>query len=206
MNTAPIDTVIFDLGGVLIDWNPRHLYRKLFEEEEKMEYFLEHICTGAWNEQQDAGYPLAQATEERVRAFPEHESAIRAFYGRWPEMLGGPISHAVELLEQIHQAQTHQLFALTNWSHETWHHAWGRYGFLRLFEGILVSGQEGLKKPDPKIYERLLSKYGIEPKRALFIDDSHRNAKAARALGIRSIHFTNPTALRVALQHYGIIS
>lgn len=205
MKPSSIDTVIFDLGGVLIDWNPRHLFRKLFDKEEEMEYFLEHVCTGDWNEQQDAGRPFAEAVAEKVASFPEYEPQINAFFDRWPEMLGGPIEDTVAILEQIHQAKEHRLLALTNWSHETWPVAWERYHFLKHFEDILVSGKEKLKKPDPKIYQLLLARNNVDPRRALFIDDSQRNVKAAKKEGIPSIHFTNPTALRTTLRHFGVI-
>ncbi|MEQ8707060.1 MAG: HAD family phosphatase [Phaeodactylibacter sp.] len=205
MKSSPIDTVIFDLGGVLIDWNPRHLFRKLFDEADEMEYFLESVCTGDWNEQQDAGRPFAEAVAEKVAEHPKYEPQIRAFFDRWAEMLGGPIEGTVSILEEIHQAQQFRLLALTNWSHETWPIAWERYGFLRHFEDILVSGREQLKKPDPRIYHLLLERNAIKPDQALFIDDSHRNVKAARGEGIHSIHFTNPTALRTTLRHFEVI-
>ncbi|WP_421949326.1 HAD family hydrolase [Phaeodactylibacter xiamenensis] len=205
MNPPPMDTIIFDLGGVLIDWNPRHLFRKLFEEEQEMEHFLEHVCTGDWNEQQDGGRPFAEAIALKTAEFPEYGPQIKAFFERWPEMLGGPIEGTVSILEQIHREKRYRLLALTNWSHETWPVAWERYGFLKYFEDILVSGKEKLKKPDPRIYHLLLERNGVRPGQALFIDDSHRNVQAARQEGIRTIHFTNPTALRTALQQFGVI-
>lgn len=205
MKPSQIDTIIFDLGGVLIDWNPRHLFRKLFEEEAEMEYFLEEVCTGDWNEQQDGGRPFAEAIAEKTAAFPKYAPQIKAFFDRWAEMLGGPIKGTVDILEQIHQAERFRLLALTNWSHETWPIAWERYGFLRYFEDILVSGQEQLKKPDPRIYHLLSERNNINPGQALFIDDSLRNVKAARREGMPAIHFTNPTALRTTLRHYSII-
>ena len=205
MKSSSIDTIIFDLGGVLIDWNPRHLFRKLFEEEQEMEHFLEHVCTGDWNEQQDGGRPFSEAIALKTAEFPEYEPQIKAFFERWAEMLGGPIEGTVSTLEQIHQEKRYRLLALTNWSHETWPIAWERYGFLKYFEDILVSGKEKLKKPDPKIYHLLLERNNISPEQALFIDDSHRNVRAAREEGIRTIHFTNPTALRTTLQYFGVI-
>jgi 2-haloacid dehalogenase len=205
MESSTIDTVIFDLGGVLIDWNPRHLFRKLFDEEQEMEYFLEHVCTSDWNEQQDAGRPFAEAIAEKAVAFPKYEHEIQAFFHRWDEMLGGPIEGTVAILDQIHQAKKYRLLALTNWSHETWPIAWERYSFLKYFEDILVSGKEKLKKPDPGIYEMLLERNTLRSEQAIFIDDSYRNVRAAREAGIQPIHFTNPTALRTTLRHFGVI-
>lgn len=195
-----LTTIIFDLGGVLIDWNPRYLYRKLMPRAEEMEYFLEHICTPDWNEQQDAGRPLAQATREKVEEHPQHADLIEAFYGRWPEMLAGPISGTVDILNEIQQQQSHQLLALTNWSAETFPVAWERYDFLRHFEDILVSGRVNLKKPDPAIYQLLINQHGLSPNSVVFIDDNARNIKAAQQLGLHTIHFTSPEALRQELQ------
>lgn len=195
-NNQPIKTVVFDLGGVLIDWNPAYLYRKIFDDKAKMDYFFKEICTPHWNEQQDAGRPLATATQILVDQFPEYKLEIQAYYGRWTEMLGGPIFETVNILKQIHQQQQHRLYALTNWSHETFPVALERYDFLQLFEGILVSGTEKLKKPDPAIYQLLLKRYQIEPHSALFIDDNKGNVAAAKAEGIQAIHFQSPTQLK----------
>lgn len=195
-----LDTIVFDLGGVLIDWDPRYLYRKLFDREEEMEYFLAHICTPDWNEQQDAGRPLAVATREKVNEHPEYAHLIRAFYGRWEEMLAGPVDGTVEILNQLHTQNSHQLLALTNWSAETFPIAWERYPFLRHFTDILVSGRVNLKKPDPAIYQMLIDQHGLSPKATLFIDDNERNIRAAQKVGLQVIHFTSPRALRQELE------
>lgn len=193
---SKITTIIFDLGGVLIDWNPRYLYRKIMDTEERMEHFLEHVATHDWNEQQDAGRPLAEATAELLAKHPDWETEIRAFYGRWEEMLGGPIWGTVELLESLKAPNRWKIYALTNWSAETFPVALERYDFLQLFEGILVSGTEKLKKPDRRIYELMLQRYDINPEEAVFIDDSLRNVKGASAVGLRTIHFKSPLQLR----------
>lgn len=205
MSDKQIETVVFDLGGVLIDWNPEYLFRKIFEDEAEMRHFLEKIATPDWNEQQDAGRPLAEATEWLVERHPEHEAAIRAYYGRWEEMLGGAIRKTVAILEEIHTRDEHRLYALTNWSAETFPIARERYAFLQRFEGILVSGEEKLKKPDTRIYRLLAERYGIEPERALFIDDSLRNVKGAREVGFQAIHFQSPEELEADLRERGII-
>lgn len=200
-----IETVIFDLGGVLIDWNPEYLFRDIFEEEEEMRRFFEEVCTPAWNLQQDAGRPLEQATEEKVQEFPEYEPAIRAYYGRWVEMLGGPIAASVSILEQIHRRGAHRLYALTNWSHETFPVAQERYDFLQLFEGVVVSGHEKLAKPDPRIYHTLLNRYGVKPESAVFIDDNAHNVEAAENMGIEAIHFQGAEQLEKALHGLGVL-
>jgi len=202
--STTIDTVIFDLGGVLIDWNPKYLYKKIFSDEEEMEYFLKEICTPHWNELQDGGRPIAEATDILLQQHPKYTEQIKAFYGRWTEMLGGPIDGTVEILKQLKAANTHRIYALTNWSAETFPIALERYDFLQLFEGILVSGTEHLKKPDPKIYELILKRYDIKGQHAVFIDDNLRNIKASIECGIHGIHFTSPEQLKVDLKTFEI--
>ena len=191
-----IDTIIFDLGGVLIDWNPEYVYLDVFEgDREKMQWFFDNICTQDWNENQDAGYPLQKATEERVALFPEHEELIRMFYGRWVEMLGGAIAETVSILRKLVDHPQYKVVALTNWSHETFPIALERFEFLHWFEGIIVSGEEKTRKPFKEIYELTLSRFNIEAQNAVFIDDNLRNIKAAETLGINGIHFESPQML-----------
>lgn len=189
------DTVVFDLGGVLIDWNPRHLYRKLFEREDAMEEFLAEVCTGAWNGEQDRGRPFAEATALLVERHPHHRAMIEAYIGRWTEMLNGPIHGTVAVLEELHGRGV-PLFALTNWSAETWPLAQPSFPFLRRFRGILVSGQVGLIKPDPAIFRQLTEQFGLTAERCVFIDDSPANARAAEECGFHAHHFRGPEALR----------
>ncbi len=200
-----IETVIFDLGGVLIDWNPEYVFRQVFNDEEEMHYFFREVCTPEWNVRQDAGRSLAEATEEKVREFPEYEPAIRAYYGRWEQMLGGPIKASVGILEQIHHGGRHRLLALTNWSQETFPVAWERFAFLQLFEGIVVSGQERLIKPDPRIYRTLLQRYQVAAPAAVFIDDLAPNVEAARQMGMEGIHFRGAERLEEELKALGVL-
>ncbi|HET9745919.1 MAG TPA: HAD family phosphatase [Chitinophagaceae bacterium] len=199
-----INTVIFDLGGVLIDWNPRYVYRTIFKTEEEIDWFFENVATHDWNENQDAGYPIAQATEELVAQHPEWEPQIRAYYGRWEEMLGGPIHETVEIFKELKQLPGLKTYALTNWSAETFHIALERYDFLHWFDGRLVSGEEKTRKPFPEFYQKLVDKFSIDPSKALFIDDSLRNIKGAEAFGIRGVHYDNPVHLRAELKRIGI--
>lgn len=200
----PIQTIIFDLGGVLIDWNPRYLYRKLFESEAEMERFLAEVTTSDWNEEQDGGRSLAEATNLLIAQHPSQETMIRAFYDRWTEMLGGPISNTVDILTQLKEEENYPLFALTNWSAETWPIALEHFEFLHWFEGVLVSGQENMRKPNPRIYKLLEERFPLTLETSLFIDDNLRNVMAARELGLRTIHFQNPQQLREELSAHGV--
>lgn len=205
MSSTAIDTIIFDLGGVLIDWNPRYVFKTIFSDEKEMDYFFANICTSDWNEEQDGGRTIQEGTDLLVKKYPDYEEAIRAFYGRWEEMLGGEIIETLEILRKLKAAGTYQLFALTNWSAETFPIAIERYEFLQWFEDILVSGVEQLKKPDPKIYQLALKRFKINATQAIFIDDNARNVAAAEKEGISSIHFTSPAELRSVLIEKGIL-
>jgi 2-haloacid dehalogenase len=204
MNTN-ITTIIFDLGGVLIDWNPRYVYRQIFDSEEKIDWFFENICTHEWNEHQDAGRSLQEATEELVAKFPEHENEIRAYYGRWEEMLGGPIHETVEILQSLKATNKYKIYALTNWSAETFPVALQRYEFLNWFDGIVMSGEEKTRKPFVEIYKRLLDRFKVDPSEVIFIDDSLRNVMGAEAAGIEGIHFHSPQQLKEELQQRNIM-
>ncbi|MEO6348283.1 MAG: HAD family phosphatase [Aquaticitalea sp.] len=200
-----IDTIIFDLGGVLIDWNPEYVYLDVFNgDREKMTWFFDHICTNDWNENQDAGYPLSKATEERVTLFPEHKELIHMFYGRWEEMLGDSISETVQILKQLMDTKQFKIVALTNWSHETFPIALKKFDFLHWFDGIIVSGEEKTRKPFKDIYELTLSRFKIKAETSLFIDDNLRNVEAAKSMGIYTIHFKNPSILKEQLRDFNI--
>jgi len=199
-----INTIIFDLGGVLIDWNPEYVFRELIPDPERRRFFFENICTHEWNIEQDAGRPLAEATELLVNEHPDWESEIRAYYGRWEEMLGGPIHETVDLLRELRDRDEHRLLALTNWSGETFPVALSRYDFLHWFEGIVVSGDEKTRKPFSDIYEILLDRYEVNPSQAVFIDDSLKNVEGAEAVGINGIHFQSTAQLKDTLREWGV--
>ena len=201
-----INTIIFDLGGVLIDWDPRYVFHDdYFDTTETRDYFFENICTPDWNENQDAGYPIAKATEERIALFPEWEKEIRDYYGRWTEMLKGPIDETIEILKELKKNSKLKIYALTNWSAETFPIALERFDFLKWFDGLVVSGEEKMRKPFPEFYRLLLERYHVKPEEALLIDDSLRNVKAAELLGIKSIHFKNAKELRDQLINFHVI-
>ena len=200
-----IETVIFDLGGVLIDWNPDYVYKTIFEDEKNMNDFYAEICTSAWNEEQDGGRSLKEATEELVGRFPDHEANIRAYYGRWEEMLKGPIEGTVEILKEIKLRNQVKLYALTNWSAETFPVALERFEFLHWFDGRLVSGEERMRKPFPEIYQLLVRRFNIDPHTAVYIDDNDRNLSAPKQMGIETIHFNNAADLRQVLKELGVL-
>jgi 2-haloacid dehalogenase len=199
-----IHTVVFDLGGVLIDWNPAYLYRQLLPTEAEVTWFLANICTPAWNEAQDAGRPLAEATEWLLQQHPGHAELIRAYYARWTEMLGGAVAGTVEILHQLRQTGRYRLYALTNWSAETFPLAQERFEFLHWFEGVVVSGAEKTRKPFAPIYDTLVSRYQIDPARAVYIDDNPPNLPPAQALGFSPVRFTGPAQLRTDLLALGL--
>jgi len=201
----PINTIIFDLGGVLIDWNPRHLYRKIFKTEEEMEWFLQHVCTNDWNEKQDGGRSFEEATSELLIKFPEHENPIRAWYNRWEETVNGSIAGTVEILSQIRESKKFRLYALTNWSEQTFPWALKNFDFLHWFEGIVVSGHEKTRKPFPEFYQILLDRYKIDPAKSIFIDDVPRNILGGQAVGIAGVHFQSPSQLKLELRKLGVL-
>lgn len=204
MVTQARSVAVFDLGGVLIDWNPRHLYRRLFDDESAMERFLAEVCNSDWNLQQDAGRPFAEACALLIERHPEQKELIEVYHRRWIEMLAGPIHETVDLLRELKQRGT-PLYALTNWSAETFPLALERYEFLRWFRGTVVSGVERLVKPDPRIYRLLAERFRIDPGRSVYIDDNPANARVASDLGFHGIHFTAPHALRLELERIGML-
>ncbi|HEY1022144.1 MAG TPA: HAD family phosphatase [Flavisolibacter sp.] len=200
-----VNTIIFDLGGVLIDWNPAYVFDKLIEDEVKRKQFFAKVCTSEWNEEQDAGRSLKEATQMLVDQHPEWKEYIEAYYGRWEEMLGGPIHETVEIFRQLKESGQFKLYALTNWSGELFPIALQKYDFLHWFDGRLVSGDEKTRKPFPEFYQRLVDKFNIKKEEALFIDDNRRNVEAAIAFGIPTIRFENPAQLKADLENRGIL-
>ncbi|MGB0749832.1 MAG: HAD family hydrolase [Magnetospiraceae bacterium] len=198
----PARAVVFDIGGVLVDWNPRYLYRQLFKDPLEMERFLGTICTPAWNAQMDAGLPFFDATARLAARYPDHKRLIDAYRTRWPEMVRDALWETVRVLDDLHAAGV-PLFALTNFSAETWPLMAARFNFIRHFEDVVVSGQERVIKPDPHIYEILMVRSNRKAPDLTFIDDNAENVSAARRLGIDGILFTTAAALRTALAARG---
>jgi 2-haloacid dehalogenase len=197
------DAVVFDLGGVLIDWNPRHLYRGLFADEAAMERFLAEVCTPAWNHAMDAGRPVAEAIGELVVAHPDQAELIRAWHARWAEMLGGTYEDVVAIMREL-RAGGVRVYALSNWSAETFEETRSHFPFLAEFDGILISGEIKAAKPDPVVFRTLLDRFGLEPGRTVFLDDTPKNVVAARAAGIDAILFESAARLRSDLAARGL--
>jgi 2-haloacid dehalogenase len=201
-----INTVLFDLGGVLVDWNPRHLYRKIFSDDAEMEHFLTEVCHPHWNFLHDkAALEFDTSIPERQTRYPQYADQIAAWRDRWPEMLAGSIDGTVRILEDLKNRSDVRLFALTNWSHQTWPHALEKFGFLDCFEGILVSGQEKLAKPDPAIFNLTAERFGLVPRETLFIDDTMKNIQQAREMGYATHWFRDPQKLRIDLRDRHIL-
>lgn len=199
-----IKNIIFDFGGVLMDWNPRYYFKAYFNDNEKMEYFLENIAQDEWNVEQDRGRSLAEGTEIQVKKFPEWEKEIRAFYDNWTVMLKSDIPQNVEVLRKLKNTDYH-LFGLTNWSEETFPYALENYDFFQIFEGkIVVSGTEKLIKPDPKIWHVLLERYNIKAEESVFIDDNTKNIEMAKSLGFITIQVFPETDLAKELKKFGV--
>ena len=201
--TSTPQAIVFDLGAVLIDWDPRHMYRKLIDDEAVMEEFLGEIATFRWNAYHDAGRLWSDGVAMLSAVYPEYSDWIAAYKDRWEEMLNGPIDGSVEILAALKE-QGHEVHALTNWSSETFPIALERYDFLQWFEHIVVSGEERLKKPDPRLYQVLLDRIGRTAEQCLFIDDSEANIAAAAELGFATIHFVDSDQLRKDLAGYGL--
>jgi 2-haloacid dehalogenase len=193
---SAVEAVLFDVGNVLIHWDPRHLYRKIFRtsdgtpDEERVEWFLGTICTTPWHIRHDLGRSPEEQTSELIRLHPEYRSEIEAFYGRFQEMIPGPLNGIVAAKQRMRTAGI-PVYGLTNFCAETFRETRERFGFLREFDGVVVSGEEGMIKPDPRIFELCVSRFGLIPGRTLFIDDSERNIETANELGFRTHHFVD---------------
>jgi 2-haloacid dehalogenase len=195
--------VVFDLGNVLVQWDPRFLYRQLLSSEAAVEEFLAEVCTPEWNEAQDRGRPFAEGITEAIERHPVHEPLIRAFFDRWDEMCPGLVAGTVEVLAELHAAAV-PLYALSNWSLETFARVRHRFDFLDWFEGMVISAAEGIVKPEPAIYELLLDRFGLTAERTVFIDDAARNIDAARGCGLVPVLFTDADTLRQDLRRLGL--
>jgi len=189
----------------LIDWNPEYMYKKIIADDLERKDFLDTICTMAWNEEQDGGRSIKEANDLLLSLYPEKSDHILAFYQRWEEMLNGPIEGTVEVLRQLKSNNQHRIFALTNWSAETFPRALELFDFLHWFDGRIVSGEEKTRKPFREIYELTLSRFNLDASETLFIDDNLRNIKAAEDCGIACIHFQSPDLLINELKNFGIM-
>ena len=202
--SLPMDAVLFDLGRVLLDWEPRYYYRRFFGNDAALEHFLQQVVPHDWYLEMDAGKPVDLAVAERQRAYPEHAELIAHWREGWPVMLRGAIPGSVDILDELRRRGV-RLYALTNFSRETWPLARVRFEFLSWFNDAIVSGEHGIVKPDPRIFELAISRCRLEPARTAFIDDVPANVDAARACGLCALQFTSPEKLRKDLRALGML-
>ena len=198
-----IDALIFDLGNVLIRWDPRNHYRDRFPAAQDMEAFLSEVATSDWNYEMDLGKPFSQAIAERSALFPEHADLLGEWKSQWVRMLGGAIDESVTLLDELRQAG-YRTAALTNWSAETFPIAQQMFPFLGWFDHVIVSGAEGVAKPDPAMFALALGRTGFVAERTVFIDDNLPNIVGAQAVGLKTVHFTSPQQCREELRAMGV--
>lgn len=192
---SDIEAVVFDIGGVLIDWDPEYLYRNLIDDPRERRRFLTEVCSPEWNAAQDAGRPWKDAVAELIAEHPHHADLIEAYHLRWEEMVAGPIPGSVEILEDLRARQI-PTYALTNFSSDKWEVAVARWQFLGEFDGAVVSGEEGVIKPDPAIYRILLDRFALDPERTFYVDDRIENVRAAEEVGMRASVFVDAPTLR----------
>lgn len=202
--TINMQDIVFDLGAVLIDWNQRHLYRKIFPDPAQMEQFLSTVVPMSWNLEMDGGKPFAQGCAERIKLFPQYADEINAYHTRWAEMMGDAIDGTVQILHEL-KFKGHRIYALSNWSAETFPLAQAKFPFLSEFDGAVISGFEKCVKPDPHIYQLLLARYQLQAQNCIFTDDNPANIKSAKTLGFDTILFTSPANLRTALCERGVL-
>lgn len=198
-----VDTVVFDIGGVLLDWDPRYLYRKLIGDPDELADFLARICTSEWHYAHDLGVPILESCRELAREHPERAALILAWAERGEEMIAGQIDGTVEVLADLSRAGVRCL-ALSNMEAETFPPRRERFAFMRYFDGFVISGLEGVAKPDPAIIKLLLTRYQLDPARTAFIDDKPDNITMAKQAGLTTIRFADPGQLRGDLRALGL--
>jgi 2-haloacid dehalogenase len=199
-----VEAVVFDLGGVLLDWNPRYLYRTLIDDETELEHFLATVCTLQWHAAHDRGVPFERSCAELAARHPDHAELIWAWAQRSEEMVAGAIDGSVAILSEL-RARGVPCYALTNMEAETYPLRRERFPFMGWFDGTMVSAHEGIIKPEPVIFLRMLERFGLRAATTLFIDDSERNVTAARTLGLQVVHFQSPAQLRAWLTGAGLL-
>ena len=185
-----IKNVVFDFGGVLLDWNPRYFYKSIFNDDQKMEYFLQNIATSTWNAQMDKGRSFEECMKELAEQYPEYKDPIMLYRKGWETMLKGPIESGMRVLDAVMNAQKFKVYGLTNWSAETFPGTFNKYKFLQKFEGIVVSGEEQMIKPEKGIYLTLIERYNLVPEETFFMDDNIQNVETALSRGINAVQFT----------------
>lgn len=199
-----IDTVIFDLGGVLVDWDPKNMYKKVFKTTEEMNWFLDNVCTFEWNMEQDGGRLIADAVTQKISEFPEFEEQIKMFYDRWEEMFIGILQQNIDVQQKLIANPNYRVYALTNWCGEKWDKALELFPFFNDFEGVIVSGKVKMRKPNDDIFQLILNRFNINPKTTVFIDDNLENTIASERNGLQTIHLKPSSNLKSELTNIGI--
>lgn len=199
-----ITTIIFDLGGVLVDWNPAYFYKTIFDSEEKMNWFLTHVCSPEWNIEQDGGRSIVEAEEHLIKQYPEYKTEILAFYKNWHNMFSGPITKNVKILKALKASRNYNLYGLTNWSAEKWEEGKALFPFFNEFDDVVVSGKEKMRKPFPEIFHLITNRFELKPSETLFLDDNKDNISTAKKLGFITIHIKPKTNLKKQLNKINI--
>lgn len=206
MIDSNINTIVFDLGGVLVDWNPKYVYKDVFKGDmHKVDWFLNNVCTPSWNIEQDAGRTIEEAVILKTNEFPQYKKEIEIYYNEWHYMFSGPIEENVSLFKSLVSRPNYKVYALTNWSAEKWDKALELFPFFKDFDGWVVSGQEKTRKPFDDIYNILIKRFRLTGPKTLFIDDNAENAAAAKNIGINAIHYKNPAQLLDEFKKFGIV-
>lgn len=200
-----VRSIVFDVGNVLVRWDPRYLYRALFDDHKELEFFLSEVATPAWNLEQDRGRSFADGVAELTTRFPEYADVIQAFDTRWEETLGGAIEGAVDVMTELSERGM-RIYGLTNFSAEKWPVFCRAFPFTDLFEGVVVSGEEGLVKPDPRIYQTAIARFHLDPEATIYIDDRRENVLAAEQLDMIGHQFVSPGILRRSLEKMGLLA
>lgn len=201
---SKIDILIFDLGGVLVDWNPEYVYKNVFKDEEQRTWFLTHVCSPEWNMEQDGGRTISEGEAVKIAEYPEYENEIKLFYKDWEHMFSGPIEKNVAIFKSLIASKKYKIYGLTNWSAEKWDKALELFPFFKDFDGVIVSGKEQTRKPFPEIYELILNRFEISPEKALFMDDNKINIEAFQKFGVQGIHIKPYTKLLEELHNFNV--
>ena len=192
---------LFDLGGVFFDWDPNHFYKNVFENIEEREFFLAEVCNDHWNVQQDAGRSIAEAELELIPKFPHYEKEIKMYYKNHRKMIRGVFEEAVDTLKKL-KDKNYECYVLSNWSAETFAGMTDDYPFLKLFDGLLISGEDKLIKPDHAIYQLARDRFNLNPEETVFIDDKLENIQAAQEMNFKTIHLTDPNIIKTEIKKF----
>ena len=192
---------LFDLGGVFFDWDPNHFFKDIFDKDEEREYFLTEVCNDEWNIQQDAGRTIKEAEAVLIPKFPQYEKQIKMYYQNHRKMIRGTFNSSIKVLDKL-KKKNYECYVLSNWSAETFVGMKDDYPFLQSFNGLLISGEDNLMKPDVAIYELAISRFNLIPQETVFIDDKLENIEAAKKLNLKTIHLVDPNIIELEIDKF----